>query len=167
MSCLQWYVVEAQPNSEGRAHENLGRQGFQSFFPRIRKIRSHARRKELVLAPLFPGYLFVRFDREIHQWRSINGTYGVRRLVASDPWRPQPMPASAMTVLFNRCEPESGCLAGEPLTPGTRVRFAKGALIDRLAVVESLEPAGRVRLLLEILGGSQEVLVSRESVIIE
>lgn len=165
MSGLLWYVVEAQPRSEHRAQENLQLQGFQSFCPRVRKIRNHARRKELVLTPLFPGYLFVRFDRQFHQWRSINGTFGVRRLVASDPWRPQPMPGSAMDFLISRCEPSTGCLADEPFKPGESVRFAKGALINRLATVECLEPGGRVRLLLDILGGYQEVVVPRESLI--
>lgn len=166
MGGLLWYAVEVQPRSERRAQENLQLQGFQSFCPRVRKVRSHARRKELVVTPLFPGYLFVRFDRQFHQWRAINGTFGVRRLVASDPWRPQPMPESAMELLIGRCEAGTDCLSNEPFKPGASVRFAKGALIDRLATVENLEPGGRVRLLLEILGGYQEVVVPRESLII-
>lgn len=163
---MLWYAVEVQPQAERRAQENLLRQGFENFCPRVKKIRSHARRKELVLAPLFPGYLFVRFDKMRHQWRSINGTLGVRRLVSADPGRPQAMPDAAIQLLISRCDPGTGCLSDEPLGPGINVRFVAGPLIDRLATVESLEPGGRVRLLLEILGGHQEVIVPRRNLVL-
>lgn len=161
-----WFAVETQPQGEARAQENLSRQGFESFCPRFRKIRRHARRKDVVLAPLFPGYLFVRFDRARDQWRSINGTLGVRRLVATNPYQPQPMPDGAMEFLLSRCEAGTAKLKDEPLPVGSMVRFAAGPFLDRLATVETLDASGRVKVLLEILGGQQSVVAARRELVL-
>ena len=69
----------------GGTEANLKRQGFEAFCPRFRKTRRHARRIDQVLAPVFPGYIFVHFDRERNQWRAVNGTHGVGQ-VSQTPW---------------------------------------------------------------------------------
>src|SRR5262249_21000931 len=76
-----WYAVYTQPQSEQLASEHLARQGFEVFFPRYLKRRSHARHVEKVPAPLFPRYLFVSFDAEVAGWRVIRSTRGVIDLV--------------------------------------------------------------------------------------
>ena len=43
----------------------------------------HARQFRTVMAPLFPGYLFVSLDLTRDRWRSVNGTIGVVSLVMS------------------------------------------------------------------------------------
>lgn len=166
MGQSDWYAVEVKPHSERRVEQNLARQGFVSFCPRFRKLRSHARRKDIVIAPLFPGYLFVQFDRSSDAWRSVNGTFGVKRLVAADPVRPRPMPQSVIDLLVARCEPGTNCLTDGPLSTGAKVRFATGPLFDRIATVEQLDPGGRVRLLLDILGAKHHVVVAREDVVL-
>jgi len=40
-----------------------------------------AGRTETIWAPLFPGYLFIILDLTRDRWRSVNGTYGVDRLL--------------------------------------------------------------------------------------
>jgi len=76
-----WAAVNTQPHRERIALDNLERQGFASYCPFIRRRRSHARRVEEVLRPLFPGYLFVNVRSEQNCWRPILSTYGVRTLV--------------------------------------------------------------------------------------
>ena len=34
---------------------NLERQGFRTYLPRYRRERRHARRRDIIKAPLFPG----------------------------------------------------------------------------------------------------------------
>ena len=55
----RWFVVQAQPNAEHKAVAHLNRQGFTTYLPRYLKRRRHARRMDVVAAPLFPRYLFV------------------------------------------------------------------------------------------------------------
>ena len=64
----RWYVVHTQANGEERARANLERQGFEVYLPRYLKHRRHARRTGPVRRPLFPCYLFVRFDRARTPW---------------------------------------------------------------------------------------------------
>lgn len=159
MSSARWYVSETLPRSELRAQGHLERQGFSSFCPRFRKTRRHARRIEQILAPLFPGYVFVRFDPEHDPWHAINGTLGVRRLVGQSTVRPQPMPEAAMKALFARCEAEVVSSVLPDFVPGHQVRLLSGAFVDRLATVEHLDDRGRVSVLLEILGARRSLRV--------
>jgi transcriptional antiterminator RfaH len=136
---------------------NLERQAFRSLCPRFRKLRRHARRTDTVLAPLFPGYVFVRFDVAVDQWRAINGTIGVKRLICSDGGKPQAMPDGAMAHLLSRC---SNGIVGQLLDAvreGETVRVIKGPFADRLAKIEAMDTRGRVRVLLDMLGGAAPV----------
>ena len=154
-----WYVAETFTRGEAQAQRNLERQGFASFCPRFRKMRRHARRVDFQLAPVFPGYLFVRFDRERDGWHAINGTTGVKRLIGPSGSRPQSMPGPAMQALLDRCSDDviGGLFA--TLEPGQSVRLLSGPFANLLAQVERLDDRGRVRVLLDMLGGSTPVAV--------
>ena len=76
-----WAVVNTQPHKERVALENLERQGYRAYCPLIRRRRSHARRVEEVLRPLFPSYLFVRVDPRRSSGARCCRRYGVRTLV--------------------------------------------------------------------------------------
>ena len=75
---ITWIVVNTHPHREQIAMENLRRQEFDAYCPMLLKRRSHARRVTTVLRPLFPSYLFVSVSTELHRWRPILSTYGVR-----------------------------------------------------------------------------------------
>jgi transcription antitermination factor NusG len=150
----RWYVAVTEPGKEGLAVRNLEQQSFRSMCPRFRKTRRHARRTHEVLAPLFPGYVFVSFDVDNDPWRSINGTLGVRRLISFDPARPQPMPEAAMTQLMGRCDDGLVTRLIGGVRAGDAVKVISGPFAGQLAAVESLDAKGRVRILLDILGGA-------------
>ncbi len=78
-----WHVVQVHTHAEAKAQMHLNRQGFGTYLPRYLKRRRHARRTEIVAAPLYPSYLFVTFNPLIHRWRSIQSTVGVARLVCN------------------------------------------------------------------------------------
>jgi transcriptional antiterminator RfaH len=69
-------AVYTQLRNEHRADDYLARQEFEDYFPRYLKRRSHARKIEMILAPLFPRYLFVTFDATAAGWRAIRSTRG-------------------------------------------------------------------------------------------
>src|SRR5205823_4940511 len=60
---MQWYAVYTQPHAEPKALEHILRQGYSAYLPRYRTKVSHARRRQIVLRPLFPRYLFAGIDR--------------------------------------------------------------------------------------------------------
>lgn len=140
------------------------RQGFSCFLPRMRKVRRHARRVDEALVPLFPGYAFVQFNPELHAWRSINGTRGVRRIVGPDSTRPQAVPRAAMQALLDRCVDGVVGASEASLRPGMPVRLISHAFADHLATIEHLDVRGRVSVLLDILGRATRLRVSARNI---
>jgi len=155
----RWYLVKALTGREALAAEQLARQGFEAFLPRQPKTVRHARKIRLTLAAYFPGYLFVRLDVATQRWRSINGTLGVSRLFGSSD-RPTPVPKGVVEALAAAAD-DRGVLSGPPLRAGQTVRIIAGAFADQLAVIERLDDAGRVRVLLEIVTGRVAVTLDR------
>jgi len=155
--CPRWYVVETHAAKEALAQQQLQRQSFRSFYPRIRKTRRHARRQDTVLAPLFPGYVFVRFNVEQQPWHCINSTFGVRRLVGSRDARPDPMPESAMEFILSRCKDGIMTQILPTQEIGQAVRVISGPFTNNLAIISQFDAKGRVKILLDILGGNHAV----------
>jgi transcription antitermination factor NusG len=143
---------------------HLQNQGFPVFLPRRQKTRRHARKIDIVFAPFFPGYLFTQLDLTRDQWRSINGTYGVGRLVMQGD-APAPAPRGVIEALRDACD-EQGIihLPGDELKPGQSVRILAGAFVDLVGEIDRLDDTGRVRVLLEIMGGRIPVVLPRDGV---
>jgi transcriptional antiterminator RfaH len=159
----RWYVVQTQPHNEGRAITNLHRQGFMSFNPCVRRTVSHARKKSTVLAPLFPNYVFVQFDPSRDQWRCINGTFGVVRLIANGEV-PSSVPDGVITALRARIGDDGAMDWTVSLHVGDLVRVTEGPFMDLVGTLEHLDAAGRVRVLLDMLGRSVSVVMAGNAV---
>jgi transcriptional antiterminator RfaH len=159
----RWYAVQCQPNREHIAALNLRNQSFQPFLPFRRKTRRHARKIESVRAPFFPGYLFVWLDVTRHQWRSVNGTFGVVRLLLNGE-NPAPIPEGFVEALREVGDQGDIVPLRSPLYPGQSVRVLTGPFADYVGVLEHLSTQERVRVLLQIMGGHVPVLLPREDV---
>lgn len=159
----RWYVAESVPGKEQLAIDNLKQQAFHSLCPRFRTLRRHARRIDTVLAPLFPGYVFVRFDKVADAWRSINGTRGVKQLICSDRGTPQAMPERTMTELLSRCDDGIVVPLRDDVRAGQTVRVVAGPFADRFARIETMDARGRVRVLLDMLGGTVPLRLGLDS----
>ena len=165
MSTQRWYVVQSQPNAEMKAVAHLKRQGFETYLPRYLKRRRHARRVEIVPAPLFPRYLFVGIDLDQQRWRSIFSTVGVSRLVCNGEI-PTAVPEQVVNVLRSRHD-DGGFvkLDQQPrFRPGDKVRVLDGAFADCLGLYEGLKDSERIAILLDLLGRKVRVMVDIDSV---
>ena len=162
----QWVVVHTQPCKESIAQQHLIDQGFDAYLPKFKKTRRHARKVEVVLAPLFPRYLFVSIDLEVDQWRKVQGTRGVSYLIVTDN-RPAVVSSKIVQNLKSQ-ENEDGLVPVESLmafTKGDRVRVLDGPFTDYLAIFKNMDDKQRVQLLLTCLG--REVSVSLPSYAVE
>lgn len=166
----RWYAVQCLSHRELAASSHLQNQEYRVFFPRRRKIRRHARRTETVQVAFFPGYLFVSLDLTRDRWRSVNGTYGVASLVMRGEY-PAPVPVGVVEALQQSCDEMSVVQWQPDLKPGQAVRILAGPLGDVVGELERLDGAGRVRVLLEIMGARvpavlpKEFVVSRDSIV--
>jgi transcriptional antiterminator RfaH len=147
----RWYVVHTQARQEARAEANLRRQGFEAWLPLIRHARRHARRVDSTLAPLFPRYIFVQLDLTRQPWRSINGTFGVVRLLCNGD-TPLVVPAGFVEEIMQRCD-EAGTIIGppHPLVVGEPVKVAMGRF-NLEGLFETRSGQDRVVLLIKLLG---------------
>jgi transcription antitermination factor NusG len=147
----RWYAVHSLPFAEARAEGQLRNQGFRTFQPKRHKTVRHARRLNTVEAPYFPRYLFVVLDLGRHQWRKVNGTFGVSRLVMRGD-QPHPVPRGVVEALIATADAHGILQLGDKLQVGSPVRLMAGPFAEQLATLDHLDDSGRVRVLLDILG---------------
>ena len=157
--------MQTQANAENKAVAHLTRQGFATYLPRYLKRRRHARRVDVVAAPLFPRYLFVEIDMAVQRWRSIYSTVGVSRLVCNGEL-PASVPVRVVDLLKKR-EDTSGFIRLDhrpKFKIGDRIRIVEGAFYDCLGIYDGMPDRDRVGILLGLLGRKVRVLLDAEAI---
>lgn len=146
----RWYALRTKPHSEYLAASALERDGFHLFFPRLRSPRSQQGHR---YAPLFPGYIFLRFDMETQNVASVHALPGILGWVRFGGAVPH-VPDEVIADQAKRVE-EINSKGGlwSRFQPGDRVRVVSGN-VDRLGQVleEPRSPQARVRVLLDFMG---------------
>ncbi|MCX8155622.1 MAG: transcriptional activator RfaH [Verrucomicrobiae bacterium] len=147
-----WFCIKAKPKHEhiAAAHLHLCPEA-EVFFPRIRFQRPFKGKKIQVTEPLFPGYLFARFElsRHLLQVRYAAGVQTIVHFGTHIPMVPDETMASLMAefgaeeVREVNAEPEAG----------DTVEIVMGAFAGLKGLVTRVIPARqRVAVLLEFLG---------------
>ncbi|MBE0613470.1 MAG: transcription/translation regulatory transformer protein RfaH [Burkholderiales bacterium] len=159
----RWYAVCCKPRQEMVAEENLLRQGFQVYLPRIR-IRLRRRGQWIdAVEVLFPRYIFIRVDtlkRSTATVRSTRGAVGLVRFGG----QPAVVPDAIMDALREREDAASGMHEDKrPLfNSGDMVKLVEGPLAGMEAIFTEQDGDKRVIVLLELLGKANKVTVSRD-----
>ena len=163
MNC--WYGVCCKPRQEAVAEENLQRQGFHVYLPRVR-IRQRRRGQWVdVVEALFPRYLFIRIDLLRHSAAPVRSTRGVVGLVRFGR-EPAVVPDAVMDALLRREDSASGLHQdNHPLfCIGDPVQLVDGPLAGMEGIFAQEDGEKRVTVLLELLGKSNKISVNRDSV---
>lgn len=147
-----WFVAQLRPHGLAQARVHLKRQCFETFSPEILNAHHGQNKKAVEHKPLFPGYLFVRFDPRNIGWTAINNTRGVSRLILNDPRRPIPLPEELMRALQVRCDPRENYKTADDLVVGDRVKVLTGPFADLITKIETLPGTARVGVLIELMG---------------
>lgn len=69
----KWHIIRSKPHEERWLIGSLDSLGVTTLYPRIWR----QRRGKLVFEPLFPGYVFSRFDPDTSNWPSIRWAPGL------------------------------------------------------------------------------------------
>ena len=158
-----WFVAQYKPNSFFVAKKNLENQGIETFLPLIEMTKRKAARFLTELKPLFPGYIFISFNVQNFEWRSINNTVGLSRLIVLNNI-PQTIPETFISSLKLRCDYKGKLMTGNKVTVGRKVEVLKGPFAKMIGSVEKIDPQERVTLLFEILGRKTKTTVSNSEV---
>ena len=158
----RWFLVQSLPKSERRAEWHLRAQGFRTFLPQFQKTIRHARKIRSVRAPLFPNYLFVSIDLGRDRWLSVRSTVGVSRLHAHRDGTPIAVPHGIVETLIDRCD--GGLVRlDDGLFEGQQVRILSGPFADLVGNLKILNEAGRVQVLLQMMGSVIPVVLHRSA----
>jgi transcription antitermination factor NusG len=144
-SIHSWFAVQVKTRRESAVATILGGKGYEAFLPTYKSRRRWSDRiKELEL-PLFPGYLFCRFNAQNRL--PILTTPGVVQIVGIGR---NPMPLEESEIAAIQVVVRSG-LSREPwpfLQVGGRVRIEGGPLYGLEGIVLAFK--GRNRLVLSV-----------------
>lgn len=145
-SSPRWYLIQTKPRQEARAEENLRRQAFDCYSP-----RKGGKTEE----PLFPGYLFIRLDRQLDNWYPIRSTRGVARVVS---FGGEPTPVR--DELIEQLRQRLAAPAQKPqFQPGERVQLRGGSFNELEAIFVCIDGEERSVILLNLLQREQKVRV--------
>ncbi|MDA8760489.1 transcriptional activator RfaH [Amylibacter sp.] len=161
MNSKIWAIVQFKPNAHKLAEHNLNKQGFETFLPcaETRKYRN----KQFISTqrPLFPGYMFVAFEKQNTPWHKINCTYGVSKLLTLNN-EPYLVSNNLMAHIMARYNQEGVLLPQKQFSKDDNVRLISGPFDNFLAKVESIEENQRVWILIDLMGQATRTLVNAE-----
>ena len=161
----EWFILQFKANSHHQAIKNLNQQGFKTFLPLYDTTFPKKSRFININRPLFPGYMFISFDRENTRWRKINNTYGVSRLVTFNTIL-KSIPSVIIDNLMNRCDSTGKLLPVEKLTKGDQVKVLSGPFTSFVATIEKYETDQRIWILMDLMGRKTKTRVAQETLVL-
>jgi transcriptional antiterminator RfaH len=143
----RWYLIQTRPQQAERAEENLQRQGFTVYHPRLTRERILRGKRVAREESLFPNYIFINLRRWVDNWYPLRSTRGVARLVTFGK-DPLPVDDGIIDEIRRRIEGNS---VQPALTPGQQVQVTQGPFKGLDAIFKAQKDEQRVLLLIELL----------------
>jgi transcriptional antiterminator RfaH len=158
-----WYVVHTHPKQEDRVDSNLNTLKIETFSPCIKKrqYNNYTGERFYKVRPLFPGYIFARFDlAKLHH--KVRLTRGVHSLVCYGA-----TPAQVDGLVINTIRSQlgvDGCVKiGESLKPGDEVVIDDGPLKSFRGIFErETSDLDRVMILLNTVSYQAHLVIARD-----
>jgi transcriptional antiterminator RfaH len=158
-----WYAIHTKPRQEREAEAQLSRQDYRTYLPLLRASR-RVRGKWLErIEPLFPRYLFIRVDLETENTAPIRSTRGVAGLVKFG-LEVKPVPDLIVDGLMQT--EEGGCHTPDVpvFNQGDTVTILDGGLAGLKAIYQAETAQERVHLLLDLMGRTNPITLSRHQI---
>lgn len=158
---MNWYCIHTKPLKERQVaaflHERLG---LEAYFPRLRREKTIRRVRRVVTSPLFPRYLFCRFDPVSH-YRPVRYAPEMTDIVSFG-GHPA-IVGDAMIAELKSWAGEAVDLISIQLDfrPGDRVEIVDGPMCGLPAVILHNNNSDRVAVLLSILECGAQLNISR------
>jgi transcriptional antiterminator RfaH len=159
----EWFVLQFKPNSHHRAIKNLTQQGFETFLPLHNTTFRKSSRFINTVQPLFPGYMFISFDRTKLEWHKINNTYGVSGLVTFNSLL-KSIPTSFIDSLMKRYDLSGNLLPMQKLKKGDQVKVLSGPFANFIATVEKYETDQRIWILMDLMGRKTKIQTQSDAI---
>lgn len=158
---MNWFAVHTKPRQEGMAEVSLKREGIETFYPKLKRRRTIRRVRKWVTGPLFPSYIFARFDAA-QSGRFVKYANGVINLVS---FGGQPATVDEAIIQAIKTHATGDTVEVQPmaLKPGDMVEIQAGPLRGLQGVFErAMSDRDRVVVLLDVLARGARVEVYRD-----
>lgn len=152
---LNWYLIMTKPRNEARAYENLMRQGYHCYLPKIGIEKIRNRQVVINQEPLFPRYLFVQLSSTEQNWIPIRSTLGVSNMVRFGSEFAK-IPPSVIADIENFAVAHEE----EIFTPGEKLIITSGPFKGIEAEFKLMDGDSRAFVLIEMLNKIQTIKVS-------
>lgn len=161
-----WCVVMTKPRKEFVAAENLVRQNYSVYLPRIQVRKRRSASWVVCVEPLFPRYLFLRINRFLQNTLPIRSTLGVTGLLRFGETAAVVSEAVIRSIQL-REDDATGLLPvqHQPFKVGEAVQIIDGPLKGFEGIFNQLRGDARVMVLLEMLGQINRLVIDRDLVI--
>jgi transcriptional antiterminator RfaH len=160
-----WYAVYTRPKEEQRAELNLASWGVEVLAPKIleRRTNEFSGRPSYFVKPLFPRYIFARFDAE-RLLRKVHYTRGVHSIVSLD-GQPVKVEESVIEIIKSRIKEDGFVKIGEDLNVSDKVVVKSGALKNFVGVFERrIKATDRIMILLTAITYQGRISIQEQMV---
>ena len=158
----EWFILQFKSNSHHLAVKNLNRQGLETFLPLHETTSRRLSRFINTSRPLFPGYMFIKFDRAESKWHKINSTYGVSRLITFNSIL-KSIPTIFVDHLMKRYDLSGKLIPIQKLKKGDQVTVLKGPFANFIATVEKYEADQRIWILMDLMGRKTKIITPSDA----
>ncbi|KDO14917.1 transcriptional regulator [Vibrio metoecus] len=158
----RWYLLYCKRGEQQRAKIHLENQNVECFYPEVCVEKILRGKRQMVQEPLFPSYMFVRFDFEHGpSFTTVRSTRGVVDFVRLGP-HPRELQGDLIYQL-KQLDCEQNEESGEAITRerGKLFEWARGPFAGIEAIYQ--EPDGDTRSIMLVKMISQQVPMSIEN----
>ena len=118
---MQWFVVQTKPRQEERAQYFLAEKGFEAYLPKMEVVSTRGHKRKLIEKPLFPNYIFSRFDQQ-ESLAHVRWTKGVVKILPEST-RSQPVDKEIIEGIKKLAQ-KDGVVRKRSLKPKDKIRIA-------------------------------------------
>ena len=155
---MHWFVIRTKPHQERLAEFHLRQLSVETFLPLLKLQKKVRRQDKTVVEPLFPRYLFARFDVNV-RYRAVNFSRGVLNIVEFG-LKPAEVSGALIDGIKLRMNDGYVIPSTERFHQGQIVHITGGPLAGLEAVfVKELKEQHRVLLLLRALGLNAKLMM--------
>ncbi|MGB9906947.1 MAG: transcription termination/antitermination protein NusG [Candidatus Saccharicenans sp.] len=154
---VRWHIIQTKPRKEGQVENFFGQAGFTVYNPKYRR--------DGVVRPFFPGYLFLRF-RYPEQYRKVIFTRGVKKVISNDLG---PVPLDPEIIKDLKSREINGLIElmkyGQEPEPGDEIEVMEGPLRGlRGLFCRELSDRQRVMILLNYVAYQASLMIEKSKI---
>jgi transcription antitermination factor NusG len=152
-----WFAISIRPRCENSVMKCLSAKGYCVFLPSYHKRQAYSDRVRVLEVPLFPGYLFCRFNPAVRTaW--VVTTPGILKIL-SDGSKPIPVDVAEIDAIQRIVASRQASGPWPYLCVGTRVQIRAGPLLGLKGIVVNLKSESRLIVSVSLLQRSIAVQV--------